>query len=294
MRLLGAWDLPGHCGPIYALACDYARGVLFSGGSDGIVAEWRCISGKQAQAVAHTPGAIYALHWVPQAQHLYLGHSSGTVYVIDLAGKKLRRAIKAHQGAVFGLSSHPTDWEGWSSGREGHFLFWDLEKSEPYAAVPVTPAGLRGFTLAQERNAFLLAGRDGYLYEVNRAKRAVSQAIAADPEVLFSVAVSPQGRWIATGGKRGILKLWNASLQLVWEASAHTYAINALAWHPEGRLLATGSRDRLIHLWDIETREKKLTLPGHQRSVNTLVWISPEVLASAGDDGLIKMWHLEV
>jgi len=291
VRLLGTWDLPGHGGPVYALACNQEQRALFSGGADGIVAEWRCFSGKQARAVAQTPGAIYALHWLPEKKHLYVGESSGTVYALDLAEKKLFRAIKAHESAVFGLASHPEAPEGWSSGRDGKFLYWDVQEARPYAAVPVTPAGLRGFTRAQE--SFFCAGRDGKLYQIPRGQYQVAKSVVADPQFVFALEASPDGQWIAAGGKSGTLQLWTPDLQPAWEVPAHAYTLSALAWHPNGHLLATGGRDRVIHLWDVTERKKRLTLSGHVRSVNALLWIDSETLASAGDDGLIKVWHLE-
>lgn len=293
MRQIGVWDLPGHSGPVYALACDHERKVLFSAGGDGYIAEWRCLSGKHARAIARTPHAIYALHLVSDHQHLYVGESSGIVYVLDLSKSRLRRSVKAHQSSIFGLSSHPKDPEGWSSGRDGQFVYWDLNSSAPFASIPVTPRGLRGFVLSPHKESFFCAGRDGYVYEIPRATREVGRRIQADTEFVFTIQVAPQDGHLATGGKSGFLKVWSTELELIWERSAHTYTLNAIAWHPSSLYLATGGRDRLIHIWDARTGEKKLTLAGHQRSVNALLWVSPSMLASAGDDGLVKIWHLE-
>lgn len=293
MRLIGEWDLPGHSGPVYALACDYRRGALFSAGADGYIAEWRCTSGKHARAIARTPYAVYSLHFVPGLNHLYVGESSGIVYVLDLSQKALRRSVRAHQSSVFGLGSHPNDPEGWSSGRDGQFLFWDTDKSEPFAALHVTSAGLRDFILAPGCDAFLCAGRDGYVYEVRRAERAVCRRMQADPHFVFAIEASPNNGLFATGGRSGMLKLWTADLNLYWEKPAHTLTLNTIAWHPTGKVIATGGRDKLIHLWSAHTGEKLLSLPGHLRSVNALIWLNPETLASGGDDGLVKVWHLE-
>ncbi|MCX7607242.1 MAG: hypothetical protein N2170_08275 [Bacteroidia bacterium] len=293
MRLLGEWDLPGHCGPIYALECDYERKSLFSAASDGLIAEWRCLSGRQARAIAHTPSTVYALHWLSAHELLYVGDSTGVVYVLDLKNKTLRRAIKAHQSAVFGIFSHPAESEGWSSGRDGKFIFWHVEESEPFANVYVTSAGLRGFILSPSFRGFWTAGRDGWVYEIDRARKEVVRRVQVDPQLVFSIQLSPLRSSVATGGKSGYLKLWSAEMELLWEEPAHGSALNALAWHPGGRLLATGGRDKQIHVWDVVNRERRLTLQGHQRSVNALLWITPDVLASAGDDGLIKVWHLE-
>ncbi|MCS6790728.1 MAG: hypothetical protein NZ580_07100 [Bacteroidia bacterium] len=294
MRIIGEWDLPGHSGPVYALACDSKAKKLFSGGADGLVAAWSCISGKHAQAVAKTPNAIYALHWIASLRHLYVGESSGTVYVLDLAASQLRRAVKAHTSSVFGLYSHPTDPEGWSSGRDGRFLYWNTGESIPYADILVSEAGLRTFILTPDGEHFLCAGRDGILYEIHRKQQRIIRQIPAHKDVIFQVFFSPQGTLLATGDKAGVLKLWTPNLELLWEHKAHEWGLNALAWHRSGMILATGGRDHFIHLWDIQKRRKILSLSGHKRSVNALVWINEESLASASDDGLIRIWHLEV
>lgn len=293
MRLVGEWTLPGHSGPVYALACDYEKHTLFSAGADGYIAEWRCSSGKHARAIARTPNAVYSLHFIPQLGFLYVGESSGVIYILDLAQKKLNRSIRAHESSVFGLSSHPSEMEGWSSGRDGKFLFWDTERSEPFAAVKVSPAGLRGFILSIPRNAFLCAGRDGYIYEVGRTEKALLGQTKADPYFVFAIQGSPVNGTFATGGKSGVLKLWDSALNLVWEKPAHTLTLNTIAWHPSGKCLATGGRDSFIHIWHAHTGEKILTLTGHHRSVNALIWLGADMLASGGDDGLVKIWHLE-
>jgi WD40 repeat protein len=115
-----------------------------------------------------------------------------------------------------------------------------------------------------------------------------------EKQPLFSLAVSLDEDTLWVGGQSGWLYAWNVedrTLRMAWEA--HERAVNALALHPTGKWLATASRDKRIHLWDTATGERVLSLSGHQRSVNALQWLDKEVLASGGDDGIIKIWHLE-
>ncbi len=294
MRLLGVWDLSGHVGPVYALACDYKRHTLFSGGADGIIAQWSCGSGKGAVALAHTPYAVYALWHVPQLDDLYIGETSGTIYIVNTAQKRLRRAIRSHSKAVMGLHSHPTLSEGWSTGQDGVFLYWDLEKAEPLGSVVVTPAGLRGFTLLARKDIFVCAGRDGYAYILGRAEPTSLHQLPLEDRPLFTAAAPTHENRVWVAGFSG--KIYELDT-LTWEntrtTEAHARTVNAMALHPSGQWLATASRDRQIHLWDLMTWERRLTLEGHQRSVNAILWLNPETLASAGDDGLVKLWHLE-
>lgn len=295
MQLLGVWDLSGHVGPVYALACDYKRGVLFSGGADGVVAQWSCHSGKGAMALAHTPHAVYALWYVLQQEDLYIGETSGTVYIVNVLQKRLRRAIRSHSKAVMALGAHPTLAEGWSTGQDGLFLYWDLERAKPMGSIAVTPAGLRGFTLLPQKELFVCAGRDGCAYVVGRSERMLLHQLPVEDRPLFTAAAAQNETRVWVAGFSGKLYEWDT---LTWQNThviqAHSRTVNAIALHPSGKWLATASRDRQIHLWDLATGEQHLTLDGHQRSVNAILWLSPDMLASAGDDGLIKLWHLEI
>ncbi len=294
MQILGVWDLTGHTGPVYALECDEDRKFLYSAGSDGIVALWSCISGKEALAVARTPTAIYALRYVRQTQTLFVGQTTGQIYVLKPYEKKLLSSIQAHKAAIMGIDSHPTDLEGWSSGKDGFFLYWDTALGQPTAGLEVSEAGLRNFVPLPRRRLFACAGRDGSAYIIDRDSRKVSQKISIESQSLFSLVVSPDENTLWIGSQSGRIYIWNVedwTLRATW--LAHSRAVNALALHPSGKWLASAGRDKQIHLWEAHSGKLIRSLAGHLRSVNALQWIDKEVLASAGDDGLIKVWHLE-
>ena len=72
---------------------------------------------------------------------------------------------------------------------------------------------------------------------------------------VLCVAISPDGRTLATGSEDGAVKLWDLSTGKLWTTlSAHTAAVNAAVFAPDGKTLATGSKDTTVRLWSIERR----------------------------------------
>ncbi|ONH59074.1 hypothetical protein CcI49_18180 [Frankia sp. CcI49] len=68
-----------------------------------------------------------------------------------------------------------------------------------------------------------------------------------------AVAVSPNGRTVATGSETGTVTWWDADHQRRAGATASDQrdAIQALAFSPDGRTLASGSLDGTTQLWDV-------------------------------------------
>ncbi len=74
-----------------------------------------------------------------------------------------------------------------------------------------------------------------------------------------SLALSPDGRWFATGSHpgpaaTGEVRLWETSTgRLRFPPMPHTNYVSALAFHPDGKVLAAGDFNGLVRLWDTST-----------------------------------------
>lgn len=71
----------------------------------------------------------------------------------------------------------------------------------------------------------------------------------------YSVTFSPDGKWLASGGKDGMVRLaevGNRSNYRVVRAAGSE--VNCVAFSPDGGRLATASEDRRLRLWDFATR----------------------------------------
>ncbi len=123
---------------------------------------------------------------------------------------------------------------------------------------------------------------------------ALVQTFRGHREPVQSLAFSPDGHWLASGGQDCQLKLWDIHRhQEAHTLEGHRYHLTTLAFSPQGDCLASGSEDKTLCLWDEPRGSLRATLTGHWDGLAALAF-SPEGdrLASASRDGQLKLWGL--
>jgi WD40 repeat protein len=115
------------------------------------------------------------------------------------------------------------------------------------------------------------------------------------------VRFSPDGRWLAAGCEDGAVRIWD------WKAGGDPRTISSgpgavydLAFSPNGKVLAgcggdwTKNDPGFAIVWDADSWSERQRLTEHTRAVRSVVFSSDGTrLASAGEDGLIVLWHGE-
>jgi WD40 repeat protein len=111
---------------------------------------------------------------------------------------------------------------------------------------------------------------------------------------VLSIAISPDGKTIASSGDDRKIKLWNlATGKLISSLNAYSQQVNAVVISPDGKTLVSGSDDNTIKIWNLATGKQIRTLTGHSDSVRTLaISLDSQTLVSGSDDNTIKIWDL--
>jgi WD40 repeat protein len=124
---------------------------------------------------------------------------------------------------------------------------------------------------------------------------AIQQVRQAHAGSIISLAWSPNGRWLSSGGGDQMIKLWNANWVQPSVLLGHEGDVYAVAWSPDGKTLYSGGADATVRIWDPESGRQLMTLRGHSAPVRAIS-VSPNgrYIASASRDQTIKIWHATV
>jgi len=110
--------------------------------------------------------------------------------------------------------------------------------------------------------------------------------------IVWSVAFSPDGRWLVSSHGDGALLVWDvAERELVSNLSEHSGAVRSVTFSHDGRRAASGSEDRSVTIWNPETGHKEAVLAGHATRVTSVAFTRDGHLVSADQDGVTTFWE---
>ena len=116
----------------------------------------------------------------------------------------------------------------------------------------------------------------------------------ADLDLVQSLAITPDGNLLASGGYRTI-KLWNRprNVRTFTIADVASESVTAVATSADGKLLATGGNDGQLKLWDAATGAAVRTILGnHAGPVTSLVFSADGTrLISGSLDKTVCAWQ---
>ncbi len=109
---------------------------------------------------------------------------------------------------------------------------------------------------------------------------------------MYTVAYSPKGDLLATGGDDKLIKYWSAADgKELRRSEGHGAPIYSLSFHLDGTRLALGSVDKTVRIWNVADGKELRKLDGHPDDVCAVAF-SPDGkrLASVGYGGNLFVW----
>ncbi|MDJ0516540.1 MAG: AAA-like domain-containing protein, partial [Trichodesmium sp. MO_231.B1] len=127
---------------------------------------------------------------------------------------------------------------------------------------------------------------------INTSQTQPMRVLAGHQALVSAVAISPDGKTIASAADDTTIKVWNIEGQLLHSFVAHNDKIWKLAFTPDSQTIVSASQDETVKLWKTDG---KLLTTLHQGGGIWGVAINPQgnLIASASRDDTLKLWKLD-
>jgi WD40 repeat protein len=319
--------LPRQSAEISNLAYSPDGKILATGSKDGTVQLWSVESGREMIQLVRHESAITFLSFNKTGDQLVSGSEDGLVRfsvttleeIYRLAQQRLKREFSPDEIQRYYITPLPLVQHFSVSPTPSPTMKFSPNSTPlPTLATPKPlPQVQSPITAATAGQAVELSRVfTGAVYDVAWAPDGRNLAVVStlglsvldvntleeiwrsqNKSLFISVAYSPDGQWIATGGDDGVVRIWDAlDGEETVSLSGHTMSIyGGLAFSPDGSLLASASSDDTVRLWHVPDGELMGVLANdpYGKGVSSLAFTWDGAwLATGSYDGRVRLWDI--
>lgn len=258
-----------HLSVVHDLAFHPNGDRLASVGQDGIIRLWNVEEPSRHldEFVSHI-GPLWAIAFSPDGEWLAAGGADAKIALWHLSSRRhthilCGERLVATTQVVTTLAFTPDSSYLVSGYEAGDLAIWALHEF-------VLPPYLHTVTEVTQPYRRLQTSTNGIL----------------------TVAISPDGQFLAVGGANPGIELWRLSSYTRVQRYSTISSTFALAFSPDGQQLAAGGGAHLITIWDLATAQQRHALAKHQGVIRKVIFTQDgQYLYSCGDDEYIYVWE---
>jgi WD40 repeat protein/DNA-binding SARP family transcriptional activator/energy-coupling factor transporter ATP-binding protein EcfA2 len=290
--------LKGHAGSVALLAFSPDGTRLLTGGGDGTARVWDITPAGTAEAFgAYQPNGFRGVAYSPDGSSiLTTGYQQGTWggWLWDPStGRRVRAFPNGMDRALFGRDGSTVAIRT----AEGLAIMRASSGQVVRTLSPPDQGFTDGLAFSTDGTA-VAAGVWPFKVEVWDARSGEMRALVGGETggvkaSTRDVALSPDGKLVASMDSRAVLRVWNvASERQLLRVNAHSGRGSGVAFSPDGTTIATSGEDgaalwavpswRLLHRLSATGEMHRVAFSGDGR-----------LLATAGGDGIARVWDVD-
>jgi WD40 repeat protein len=180
---------------------------------------------------------------------------------------------------------------------EGSLAIWSCESGDYTPVVEKAGVTFRCVAFSPDGGTLALGGDDGAIRLWDTSTWRERAILVVHTDIIRCVAFSPDGRRLVSSGQDRRVMLWDAvrGVAIRQLSQPGPNPVQLAAFSPDGNTIAIGELSGVpydVGLIDPETGAIRAKLVGHASGIRAMAFApGGRTLATAGDDGCIKLWN---
>jgi formylglycine-generating enzyme required for sulfatase activity/serine/threonine protein kinase len=251
-------ELKGHTDLIYGAALNKDKSLALSSARDGTVRLWDVATGGEVHRFTEK-GWLFTVAFSPDGRLAAHPAESNCVRTWDVAKRQPLQLLKGHTDKIYHFAFSHNGKRIATASNDKTVRLWEVESGRSLKTLTGHTDRVRG--VAFSRDDALLAscagsaedGLDTTIRIWDSETGAELQRLAGHATGSLSLAFSSSGRYLASGGYDGKLRLWDLKERRQVQEVALTDKgwVQGIAFSPDGTRLLTGSTAGL-RLWSFD------------------------------------------
>lgn len=256
--------------------------TVATAGADTTIRLWDVTTGKVVLSLIGHTAPVEQIAFLTDGEELASVSWDGSTRIWDTAGQP---DVLESGSLMRGSRCLAT------ATRDGRSIVWDSTTGEVHRQGRFDGANMIALDEACTVVALGYLNGDIATYDVESGQ--VIHRWQSHGGAMTALAISPDGRTVATAGDDGYASIWNSRTgELLGKTDELDYYIESESYSPDGRFLLVGDQSGEIILWEITTG-RKATLTGHSQLPSSVAWSEDgKWLATGSHDKSARLWSL--
>ncbi len=264
---------------------------LASASMDNTIKVWQVKDGKLMKTFPDKSW-ISSLSFSPNGQLIAAACADKTVKIWSLTSSKPVKTLTGHTNTVMDLSFNKAGSLLASVSKDGTVKLWDTVNWKLRQTFQTPGAQIFGVSFSPDSQTVVSSNGDSPI-KLWTLKSSIGTNPSREERGGLNIRFSPDGQAIAAAGQDGVIRILNKDGNLLEALRGHQQSAGTVRFNPkDSNVVVSGSLDGTIRIWDrrgLPSSGAKLAAQTTRLAFNP-DRASPIKLASAHEDGRIKLW----